>query len=63
VGSGNCYRRGPGLDEQLVEFAPEFYVPRMQKDAMYVYGWFKPSAKPLPEGPTPLERLIHLVGR
>jgi uncharacterized protein (TIGR03086 family) len=49
----------PGLDEQLVELAYVFYAPRMQKEVTYAYGWFKP----LPEGATPLERLIHLVGR
>jgi uncharacterized protein (TIGR03086 family) len=53
----------PGLDEQFVELAYEFYAPRMQKDAIYAYGWFKPPATPLPEGAAPLERLIHLVGR
>jgi uncharacterized protein (TIGR03086 family) len=53
----------PGLDERLVELAYEFYVPRMHKDVMYAYGWFKPSAKPLPEGATPLQRLIQLTGR
>jgi uncharacterized protein (TIGR03086 family) len=53
----------PGLNEQLVELAYEFYAPRMQKDVMYAYGWFKPPAKPLPEGAASLERLIHLVGR
>jgi hypothetical protein len=53
----------PGLDERLVELAYEFYAPRMQKDVMYAYGWFKPPAEPLPEGAGPLERLIHLVGR
>jgi hypothetical protein len=42
----------PGLDEQLVEFAYVFSAPRMQKEVMYAYGWFKP----LPEGATPLER-------
>jgi uncharacterized protein (TIGR03086 family) len=53
----------PGLDEQLVELAYEFYAPRMQKEVMYAYGSFKPPAKPVPEGATPLERLIQLVGR
>jgi len=53
----------PGLDKQLIELAYEFYAPRMQNDALRAYGWFKPPAKPLPEGATPLERLIHLVGR
>jgi uncharacterized protein (TIGR03086 family) len=53
----------PGLDEQLVELAYEFYAPRMRTDAMYAYAWFKPPVKPLPEGATPLERLVHLAGR
>jgi uncharacterized protein (TIGR03086 family) len=53
----------PELDGQLVELAYEFYAPRMQKEVMYAYGWFKPPTRPLPEGATPLERLIHLVGR
>ncbi|HXW43369.1 MAG TPA: TIGR03086 family metal-binding protein [Streptosporangiaceae bacterium] len=53
----------PGLDEELIELACEFYAPRMQKEAIYAYGWFKPPATPLPEGATPLQRLIHLVGR
>jgi uncharacterized protein (TIGR03086 family) len=53
----------PGLDTELVELAYEFYAPRMNEDVMYAYGWFKPPAKPLPEGATPLQRLIRLVGR
>jgi uncharacterized protein (TIGR03086 family) len=53
----------PELDEQLVELAYQFYAPRMQKEAIYAYGWFKPPAKPLPEAATPIERLIHLIGR
>jgi uncharacterized protein (TIGR03086 family) len=53
----------PGLDTELVELAYEFYAPRMHQDVMYTYGWFKPPAKALPEGATPLQRLIHLVGR
>jgi uncharacterized protein (TIGR03086 family) len=48
----------PGLDEQLI-----VYLPLMQKDAVYAYGWFKPPASPLPEGATALERLLHLLGR
>lgn len=47
----------PGLDEQHVELACEFYAPRMQKDVMYAYTWFKL------QGASPLERLIHLAGR
>jgi len=53
----------PGLDEQLIELSYEFYLPLMQKDAVYAYGWFKPPASPLPEGATALERLLHLLGR
>jgi uncharacterized protein (TIGR03086 family) len=53
----------PELDDQLVELAYQFYAPIMQQGAIYAYGWFKPPAKPLPEGATPMERLIHLVGR
>jgi uncharacterized protein (TIGR03086 family) len=52
-----------GLDEQLVELAYEFYAPRLQKEAMYAYGWFRPPAKPLPEGAALLTRLINLAGR
>jgi uncharacterized protein (TIGR03086 family) len=53
----------PGLDEGLIELSYEFYVPLMQQDAVYAYGWFKPPASPLPEGATTLERLLRLVGR
>jgi len=53
----------PGLDEQLIELSHDFYVPLMQKDAIYAYAWFKPPASPLPEGATALERLLHLLGR
>jgi hypothetical protein len=38
----------PGLDEQLIELSYEFYLPLMQKDAVYAYGWFKPPARPPP---------------
>jgi hypothetical protein len=63
VGPATAIGVDPGLDEQLVELAYAFYAPRMQKEVMYAHGWFKPPAQPLPEGATPLERLIHLVGR
>ena len=53
----------PGLDEQLIELSYEFYLPLMQKDAVYAYGWFKPPASPLPEEAAALERLLHLLGR
>jgi hypothetical protein len=35
----------------------------MHEDIMSAYGWFKPPARPLPEGATALQRLIHLTGR
>ena len=53
----------PGLDDQLVELACVFSAPECRKEVLCADGWFKPPAKPLPEGATPLERLIHLVGR
>lgn len=53
----------PGLDEQLVKFAYGFYASRAQSGILYVNGWFAAPTRPLPEGATPLERLIHLVGR
>lgn len=53
----------PGLDDQLIELSCEFYLPLLQNDAVYAYGWFKPPASPLPEGATALERLLHLLGR
>jgi uncharacterized protein (TIGR03086 family) len=53
----------PGLDEQLVEFVYGYYAPRAQSGALYATGWFAAPTRPLPEGATPLERLIHLVGR
>jgi hypothetical protein len=53
----------PGLDEQLIELAYEFYAPRMKNEAIYAYGWLKRRANPLTEGATPRERLNHLVGR
>jgi len=30
---------------------------------LYVNGWFAVATGPLAEGATPLQRLIHLVGR
>ena len=54
---------GPGLDEQLVGFAYGFYASRARSGILYVNGWFAAPTRPLPEGATPLERLIHLVGR
>jgi hypothetical protein len=48
---------------QLIELSYDFYLPLMQKDAVYAYGWFKPPASPLPDGATALGRLLHLLGR
>ncbi len=53
----------PGLDEQLVEFVYGLLAPRAQTGALYTTGWIAAPTRPLPEGATPLERLIHLVGR
>ena len=53
----------PSLDEQLVEYVYERYVPRAQSGALYATGWFTAPTGPLPESATPLERLIHLMGR
>ena len=53
----------PGLDEQLVELVYGYFAPRAQSGALYSTGWVAAPARPLPEGATPLERLIHLVGR
>lgn len=54
---------GPRPDEQLVGFAYGFYASRARSGILYVNGWFAAPTRPLPEGATPLERLIHLVGR
>jgi uncharacterized protein (TIGR03086 family) len=53
----------PGLDEQLIEFVYGNYAPRAQSGAPYATGWFAVPTKPLPEAATPLERLVHLIGR
>jgi uncharacterized protein (TIGR03086 family) len=53
----------PGLDEQLVELVYGQYAPRAQSGALYTTGWVAAPTRPLPEGATPLERLIHLMGR
>jgi uncharacterized protein (TIGR03086 family) len=52
---------GPALDEQVVEFVYGVVAPKA--DLYYASGWFAAPARPLPGGATPLERLIHLVGR
>jgi hypothetical protein len=53
----------PGLDEQLVEFVYGLLAPRAQTGALYATGWVAVPTRPLPEGATPLEQLIHVVGR
>ncbi len=53
----------PGLDEQFVEIAYEYFAQRAQGGALYATGWIVAPTRPLPEGSTSLERLIHLVGR
>lgn len=53
----------PGLDEQLVELVYGYYAPRAQSGALYATGWFAAPTRPLPEDATPLQRLVHLVGR
>lgn len=53
----------PRLDERLVEVVYEFQAPRAQSGALYATGYFSPPTKPLPEGATRQELLIHLVGR
>jgi uncharacterized protein (TIGR03086 family) len=53
----------PGLDEQLVELVYGQYAPRAQSGALYATGWVAAPTRPLPEGATPLERLVHLMGR
>jgi uncharacterized protein (TIGR03086 family) len=53
----------PRLDERLVEVVYEYLAPRAQSGAMYATGLFSPPTKPLPEGATRQEQLLHLVGR
>jgi uncharacterized protein (TIGR03086 family) len=53
----------PGLDEQLVEHVYGLFAPRAQSGALYATGWIVAPTRPLPEGATPLEQLVHLVGR
>jgi uncharacterized protein (TIGR03086 family) len=54
----------PGLNEQLVELVYGYYAPIAQyAGALYTTGWFAAPTRPLSEGATPLEQLIHLVGR
>lgn len=53
----------PGLDDQLVEFVYGLLAPSAESGALYATGWIAAPTRPLPEGATSLERLIHLVGR
>jgi uncharacterized protein (TIGR03086 family) len=52
-----------GLDEQLVEQVYGVLAPRAEGGGLYARGSFAPPARPLPDGATPLERLIHIAGR
>jgi uncharacterized protein (TIGR03086 family) len=53
----------PGLDDRLVEVAYERLAPRGQSGALYTTGYFSAPLRPLPEGATRLEQLVHLAGR
>jgi hypothetical protein len=48
---------------ELVELIYGQYAPRAHSGALYATGWVAAPTRPLPEGATPLERLIHLMGR
>ena len=52
----------PGLDERLVEVVYGYLAPRAQSGALYTTGYISAPTRPLPEGATQLEQLIHLVG-
>jgi uncharacterized protein (TIGR03086 family) len=52
-----------GLDEQLVDGVYGFLEPRAAGGGLYARGSFAAPTRPLPDGATPLERLIHLAGR
>jgi uncharacterized protein (TIGR03086 family) len=51
------------LDERLVDEVYEFLAPRAEGGRLYARGSFAQPAAPLPEGATPLERLMHIAGR
>jgi len=54
----------PGLDDRLVEFAYAFYTgPPFGDGALYNVGYFAAPTESLSPGASPLDRLIHLVGR
>lgn len=52
-----------GLDEQLVDEVYSFLAPRAEGGGLYAGGSFAAPARPLPDGATSLQRLIHLAGR
>jgi uncharacterized protein (TIGR03086 family) len=52
-----------GLDEQLVDQVYGILAPRAEGGSLYARGSFTTPARPLPGGATPLERLLHIVGR
>lgn len=53
----------PGLNEQLVELVYEPLAPIAQSGALYTTDFFAAPTRPLPQGATRLEQLMHLVGR
>lgn len=53
----------PGLDDRLVELAYAFYAPICADGSVYAKGYFAAPSQPLPADATPLDRLVHLVGR
>ena len=53
----------PELDEQLVDQVYELLAPRAEGGGLYARGSFAPPTRPLSDGATPLERLIHIAGR
>jgi uncharacterized protein (TIGR03086 family) len=51
------------LDEQLVDHVYKFLAPRAAGGGLYARGYFAAPTRPLPDGATPAERLMHLAGR
>jgi hypothetical protein len=52
-----------GIDEQLVDQVYRFLAPRAEGGGLYARGKFATPGRRLPDGATPLERLVHLAGR
>jgi uncharacterized protein (TIGR03086 family) len=51
------------LDDQLVDQAYGFLARRAEGGGLYARGSFAVPGRPVPDGATPLERLLHLAGR